>query len=129
MSPLRRMSSASVARASSTRFFSRITCWDLSGFDQRLGSEACFSISVNCWRSFPASKVLLEGTDFVFQRSVLLFEFFNHGSGLCLSIRCEAHHQRSYTNYRTQAGEPIAVVGIERGYLSECVGRGQCGTR
>jgi hypothetical protein len=60
------------------RFFSRITCCDRSGFDQRFGSEACFSISVSCWRSLSASKVLLEGTDFIFQRSVLLFEFFNH---------------------------------------------------
>ena len=54
--PARR--SVSVANMSSRRFFSRITCWDLAGFDHRFGSEACFSISASCGRSLPASKVL-----------------------------------------------------------------------
>src|SRR6266571_3843167 len=78
MSSLRRISSASVDNTSSRRFFSRITCWDFCGFDQRFGSAACFSISANCWRNFPASKILPEVTYLIFQPCILLFQFFYH---------------------------------------------------
>src|SRR5439155_22983886 len=78
MSSLRRISSASVDNTSSRRFFSRITCWDFCGFDQRFGSAACFSISANCWRNFPASKILAEVTYLIFQTCILLFDFFHH---------------------------------------------------
>src|ERR1700756_1072741 len=78
MSSLRRDKSASVAKASSRRFFSRMTCWDFSGFDQRLGSEACFSTSVNCSRTLDASKVLPQSANLVFQSAKLLFQFFDH---------------------------------------------------
>src|SRR5690242_7008017 len=78
MSSLRRVSSASVDNISSRRFFSRITCWDFWGFDQRFGSAACFSISTNCWRSFPASKILPEVTYLILQPCIFLFEFFHH---------------------------------------------------
>src|SRR5207247_11326270 len=78
MSSLRRISSASVDNTSSRRFFSRITCWDFCGFDQRFGSAACFSISANCWRNFPASKILPEVTYLIFQTCILLFQFFHH---------------------------------------------------
>src|ERR1700751_796413 len=124
MSPWRRTNSASVAIASSMRFFSRLAGCDRSGFDQRFGSEACFSISASWTRSLPASKVLLEGMNFSLERGVLLFEVFDHGLGLCLS-RWEAHDQRSYGNYRTQEGEPVAVAGVEGSYLGECVGSHQ----
>src|SRR5436305_14954589 len=78
MSSLRRISSASVDNTSSRRFFSRITCWDFCGFDQRFGSAACFSISPNCWRNFPASKILPEVTYLIFQTCILLLQFFDH---------------------------------------------------
>jgi len=67
-----------VARASSRRFFSRITRCEFSGLDQRLGSEACFSASVNCTLSLPASKVLPQSANLFFQSAKLLFQFFNH---------------------------------------------------
>src|ERR1700757_2927260 len=100
MSPARRVSSVSVASASSRRLFSRMTCWDRSGFDQRFGSAACLSISVSCWRSLAASKVLLERADFVLQGRVLLLEFFNHGLEIRSFWECEARDQRAYGNYR-----------------------------
>src|SRR2546423_6007798 len=62
----------------STRFFSRMTCCDLCGFDQRFGSEACLSTSASCWRRVPASKVLPEFAHFVAQGRIFAFEFFNH---------------------------------------------------
>ena len=65
---MRRIRSASVASMSSRRFFSRITCWDFWGFDQRFGSEACFSISASCGRSLPASKVLPKFADLVLSK-------------------------------------------------------------
>jgi hypothetical protein len=55
-----------------------MTCWDFCGFDQRLGSEACFSISVRRWRRLPESKILPKLADFVFQRRVFFFELFDH---------------------------------------------------
>jgi hypothetical protein len=55
-----------------------MTCWDFWGFDQRLGSEACFSISVRRGRRVPASKILPKFADFVFQRRVFFFELFDH---------------------------------------------------
>src|SRR5215472_13513108 len=78
MSPSRRASSASVASMSSRRFFSRITVWDFCGFDQRLGSAACFSTSVSCVRRRPASKILPQVANLLFQLEVFLFEFFDH---------------------------------------------------
>ena len=84
-------------------------------------------MSTSWRRSLPASKVLLKGVDFLFQRGVLLFEFFDHELGLCLSLGCEAHDQRSYGNYRTQEGEPVAVAGVEGSYLGEGIGSGQRG--
>src|SRR5258707_9364149 len=78
MSSVRRASSGSVASACSRRFFSRITVCDLCGLLQRLGSEACFSISANCGRSLAASKILPEFVDFVLEEGVFLFEFFEH---------------------------------------------------
>jgi hypothetical protein len=56
-----------------------MTCWDFPGFDHRLGSAAFFSISVNCWRSLPASKILPEVVDFGLEARILLFEFVEHG--------------------------------------------------
>src|SRR5579883_3495993 len=127
MSPARRVSSSSVARASSRRLFSRMTCWERSGLDQRLGSAACCSISPSCWRSLAASKVLLERTDSVLQGRVLLLEFFNHGLEIGSLWECETRDQRAHGNYRTQAGEPIAVFRIEGRYAGEGVRSGECG--
>src|SRR5271167_2162326 len=73
-----RMRLASLPNISSRRFFSRMTCWDFFGFDQRLGSEACFSISVSRWRRLPASKILPKFANFVFQNRVFFFELFDH---------------------------------------------------
>ena len=56
-----------------------MTCWERSGFDQRLGSAACLSISASCGRSLSESKVLLKGADFYLQGGELLFEFIKHG--------------------------------------------------
>ena len=78
MSSLRRARSASVARTCSSRFFSRITCWDFCGFDHKFGSEACFSISANCGRTFSASKILPEFAHFLVKLLVFLFEFLIH---------------------------------------------------
>src|SRR5262249_35031784 len=125
MSSFRRARSASVASASSRRFFSRITRWDFSELDQRFGLEASFSTSVSCWRSLPASKVLPQSAHFFLQGGVLLFEFFDHELGLCLWVECEAHYERSNRNYRTQVGEPVAVAGVKRSYFGERVSRNQ----
>jgi hypothetical protein len=59
ISPVRRTSSSCVASALSSRFFSRITCWDFSGFDHSAGSATCFSMSLSFSRSLGASKILL----------------------------------------------------------------------
>jgi hypothetical protein len=67
MSPERRTSSVSVASELSSRFFSRITCWDFSGLDQSVGSAVCFSISLSFSRSLGASKILLKVVDLVAQ--------------------------------------------------------------
>src|SRR4030095_15066546 len=128
MSSLRRARSASVASASSRRFFSRITRWDFSELDQRFGSEASFSTSLSCWRSLPASKILPQSTHFFLKGGVLLFEFFDHGLGLCLWMECEAHNERSNRNYRTQVGEPVAVAGVEGSYFGEGVRDNEDGT-
>src|SRR4029077_19016638 len=76
-------------------------------------------MSTSWRRSLPASKVLLKGVYFLFQCGVLLFEFFDHELWLCPSLGCKAHDQRSYGNYRTQKGEPVAMSGVESGYLGE----------
>src|SRR5580700_10363091 len=73
-----RMRLASLANMSSRRFFSRMTCWDFCGFDQRVESEACFSISVRRWRRLPASKILPKFANFVFQGCVFFFQLFDH---------------------------------------------------
>src|SRR5579864_9448204 len=77
-----RMRLDSFANISSRRFFSRMTSWDFCGFDQRLGSEACFSISVRRWRRLPASKILPKFADFVFQHSIFLFQLIDHDFAL-----------------------------------------------
>src|SRR5579864_8407980 len=82
-----RMRLDSFANISSRRFFSRMTVWDFCGFDQRLGSEACFSISLRRWRRLPASKILPKFADFVFQRRVFLFELFDHYVVLSKTVR------------------------------------------
>src|SRR5271167_2354228 len=79
MSSPRRARSASVVSTCSNRFFSRITCWDRWGFDQRLGSADCFSIAASCGRTFSASKILPKFVDllvqfFVFQHQLLIHE-------------------------------------------------------
>src|SRR5271165_736352 len=78
MSPLRRARSASVESTCSNRFFSRMTCWDRCGFDQRSGSADCFSTSASCGRTFSASKILPEFADFLAQLFVGNFEFLIH---------------------------------------------------
>src|SRR5438105_1032461 len=78
MSPVRRTKSSSVESRCSKRFFSRMTCWDFCGFDHRLGSAACLSISARCWRKVLASKVLLEFADFDLQRCVFLLKILDH---------------------------------------------------
>ena len=78
MSSTRLPRSASVASKCSIRFFSRITCCERCGFDHKFGSAACFSISVNCGRSLPASKILPKLAHFRGQRAVFLFELLNH---------------------------------------------------
>src|ERR1700686_1502902 len=75
---LRRIRLASLDNIFSRRFFSRMTCWDFWGFDQRLGSEACFSISLSRGRRLPASKILPKFASFVFQGCIFFFELFNH---------------------------------------------------
>src|SRR5216683_3160148 len=78
MSSVRRTRSVSVASRCSSRFFSRMTCWDFCGFDHRFGSAACLSISARCWRKVLASKVLLEFADFDLQQRVFLLEILDH---------------------------------------------------
>ncbi len=73
MSPERRASSSCVASAFSSRFFSRITCCDFSGFDQSVGSAVCFSISLSFSRSLGASKILLKIVDLLAEGGVFLF--------------------------------------------------------
>src|SRR5580692_499404 len=78
MSSTWRIRLASLASISSRRFFSRMIVWDFCGFDQRLWSEACFSISVRRWRRLPASKILPKFANFVFQGCVFFFQLFDH---------------------------------------------------
>src|SRR5882724_6949172 len=79
MSSPRRARSASVVSTCSRRFFSRMTCCERCGFDHRLGSADCFSISASCGRTFSASKILPKFVDlltqlFVFQHQLLIHE-------------------------------------------------------
>ncbi len=94
MSLLWRMRLASLANISSRRFLSRLTSWDFCGFDQRLGSEACFSTSVKRWRRLPASKILPEFANFVFQDGIFFFQFFNHDVVLFEIVRGRRCKQR-----------------------------------
>jgi hypothetical protein len=64
-----------------------MTCWDFCGFDQRLGSEACFSISVSRWRRLLASKILPKFANFVFQDRIFFFELFDHDVVLLEIVR------------------------------------------
>src|SRR5579864_9140995 len=82
-----RMRLDSFANISSRRFFSRMTSWDFCGFDQRLGSDACFSISVRRWRRLPASKILPKFANFVFQGCIFFFQLFDHDVFLFESLR------------------------------------------
>src|SRR5579864_2302038 len=82
-----RMRAASLANISSRRFFSRMTVWDFWGFDQRFGSEACFSTSVKRWRRLPASKILPKFANLVFQGCVFFFQLFDHEVFLFESLR------------------------------------------
>src|ERR1700675_1321199 len=79
MSSPRRARSASAVSTFSNRFFSRMTCCERCGFDHRLGSADCFSISASCGRTFSASKILPKFVDllaefFVFQDELLIHE-------------------------------------------------------
>src|ERR1051326_3491360 len=78
MSSVRRARSASVASTCSRRFFSRITCCERRGFDHRFGSAACFSISANCGRILPVSKILPKFVDLLAELVVFLFQFLIH---------------------------------------------------
>src|SRR5579863_5591127 len=78
MSSPRRPRSASVVSTCSSRFFSRITCCERVGFDHKLGSAACFSISASCGRTFSASKILPEIVDLLAQLFVFLFQLLIH---------------------------------------------------
>src|SRR2546429_6690728 len=78
MSSPRRARSASVESTCSRRFFSRITCCDLCGFDQRFGSAACFSISASWGRSFAGSKILPQFVHFLAYFFEFLLEFLIH---------------------------------------------------
>jgi len=62
-----------VASALSSRFFSRITCCDFSGFDQSVGSAVCFSISLSFSRRRGASKILLKIADLIAECGIFLF--------------------------------------------------------
>jgi len=50
-----------------------MTCCERWGFDHRFGSDACFSISASCGRTFSASKILPEIVGFLAQLFVFLF--------------------------------------------------------
>ena len=95
MSSPRRAKSASVARTCSSLFFSRITCCERCGFDHKFGSEACFSISANCGRSFSASKILPEIVGFLAQLFVFLFELLIHEGVLALFRFSKNEHATS----------------------------------
>src|SRR5579872_7492225 len=154
MSSLWRMRSVSLANISSKRFFSRITVWDFCGFDQRFGSDACFSISVSRWRRLTASKILPKFADFIFQDCIFFFKFFYHkfflrehcarqrlqGTSIqhfgCINVRLRCfflankypRQQRRYRNYRTQIGEPIAMTSIEGTRIDKRIRRPQSST-
>src|SRR5271167_4562077 len=121
MSSLRRARSASCASTCSSRFFSRMTCWDRSGLDHRLGSADCFSISASCGRTFSASKILPKFVDLLAEFFVFENEFLIHEDALTFlrffrfCPEGEARQQSAYRNYRTRVGEPVAVAGVERG--------------
>src|SRR5215472_11873130 len=89
MSSPRRARSLSVASTCSSLFFSRMTCCERCGFDHRFGSDACFSISASCGRSFSASKILPEIVRFLAQLFVFLFELLIHAevSAFCFVLK------------------------------------------
>src|SRR5579859_915355 len=86
MSSVRRARSASVASTCSRRFFSRITCCERSGFDHKFGSAACFSISANCGRILPVSKILPKFVDLLAELVVFLFQFLIHEGSVTLFL-------------------------------------------
>src|SRR5437879_12669524 len=95
MSSARRARSASVASTCSRRFFSRMTCCERCGFDQRFGSEACFSISASCGRTFSVSKILPEIVGFLAQLLVFLFQLLIHAD-VSAFLHC-ANVKRSFS--------------------------------
>src|SRR5689334_14432414 len=105
MSSARRARSASVASTCSRRFFSRITCCERCGFDHKLGSAACFSISASCGRSLPASKILPEIVGFLAQLFVFLFELLIHEEvwTLCFCLKNGKRPKNAPTEIIAQA--------------------------
>src|SRR5579871_1174498 len=112
MSPVRRSRSASVESKCSRRFFSRMTCCDLCGFDQRLGSAACLSISANCGRSFPASKILPEFQHFLAQLIVCLLQLLIHEDVSAFS--------RVLENVKRSRSAPSEIIAQAKANQSPC---------
>src|ERR1700692_2917072 len=102
MSSPRRARSASVESTCSNRFFSRITCWERCGFDQRLGSADCFSISASCGRTFSASKILPKFVDLFIQLFVFQHQFLIHEDG--------STFVRSFENVKRANSAPIEII-------------------
>src|SRR4029077_19898514 len=105
-----------------------MTCWVRCGFDHRLGSADCFSISASCGRTFSASKILPKFVEFliqffVFEDRLLINEEASAFLRFLKVLRwCEAHEQRSNRNYRTGVGEPVAMTRVERRIGSKGIG-------
>lgn len=102
MSSLRRAKSASFASTCSNRFFSRITCCERCGFDHRLGSADCFSISASCGRTFSASKILPKFVDLLVQFFVFQNEFLIHEEASAFL--------RFLKNGRRESSAPIEII-------------------
>src|SRR5215469_9800702 len=106
----RRERSASVASEVSRRFFSRMTCWDLSGLDQSDGSAVCFSTSLSFSRSLGASKILLKVVDSFAKRGVFLFQFFDHG----IHRSHKTIHHRGHTETEIKSSPRSGTTVVNR---------------
>src|SRR5271165_1023515 len=113
MSSPRRARSASVVSTCSSRFFSRMICCDRCGFDQRFGSEACFSISASCGRTFSASKITPEVVNLLAQLLVGLFQLLIHeGASTFL---------RFLENAKRAISAPIEIIAHAYANQSPCL--------
>src|SRR6266849_4151068 len=113
----RRARSASVVSTCSNRFFSRMTCWERSGFDHRFGSADCLSISASCGRTFSASKILPKFVDFLAEFFVVQHQLLIHGEASAFLRFCVL---LVFENMKRASSAPIEIIAHPYANQSEC---------